>query len=265
MKPHIRTPEQQAEKILKGNSWTCNSSHMSKAAMDLGLKLGGTYVSNFSQLTKDKDKGLAKQKKAAYDEFVKLFSANMQKQKLRNYKGGTGFLSDSSDPLHMELPNSRLKDTDPLVTKCLLYYAEATRKKGRAKNKAYEEKKGSAYQKQWLKDYDKKKPGPGATIRGVVYSYQPKLHDAVGAVVTLTNTKSNFRKVVTANLTLSELLGHKSCYVISGVPDAESGTYRISGTYKNPLTGRTEKSKVGTLLGPLKPGSTINSEVHMQS
>ncbi len=114
-----RTPEQQAEMVLKGTSWTCNSSHMSLAARDLAMNFGGKFVTNFSVLTKDKDKEKQKAKQAAYDEFVSLFKDAMKAQELRNYKKGKDFLPASADPLHMELPDSRLKDGDPPVIACL--------------------------------------------------------------------------------------------------------------------------------------------------
>jgi hypothetical protein len=56
----------------------------------------------------------------------------------------------------MELPHSRLKESDPRVIKTLEIYAKATRLEGKAKNLAFELKKGSKFQKNWLKNYDLK-------------------------------------------------------------------------------------------------------------
>jgi len=54
------------------------------------------------------------------------------------------------------LPDSRLKDSDPPVIEALEINAKATRLERKARNLAYENDKGSKFQKDWLKAYDAK-------------------------------------------------------------------------------------------------------------
>jgi hypothetical protein len=143
-----RTPEEQASFLLSGKSWTANSSHMADGAKHILVKEGGIATWDLKQLQLD-DKG-------AFDTMVKAWNGAMKTQDLRNYKGGKAFDHTGSDPLHMELPNSRLPDNDPRVVKTLEIYAKATRLEGKAKNLSFESVKGSQFQKDWLRDYDKK-------------------------------------------------------------------------------------------------------------
>jgi hypothetical protein len=143
-----RAPEEQAEYLLKGTSWTANSSHMADGAKHILVREGPTVTWKLNQLH-------AKEK-AAFEVMVKAWNAAMKTHDLRNYKGGPQFDYKGSDPLHMELPHSRLHDNDPRVIKTLEIYAKATRHEGKAKNVEYETKKGSAFQKSWLQAYDQK-------------------------------------------------------------------------------------------------------------
>ncbi len=145
-KSKSRTGEEQAAEVLAGRSWTCNSSHMADAARHVGPKLNGKNLSDMKSLKK----GVSPEE---YDCFVTIYEKAMKKQGLMNYKGGSAFLPDSADPLHLELKDSRLPDNDPRIEKCRLVYAEATRGEGKKRNDAFEK----ANQK-WLDDYDKKHP-----------------------------------------------------------------------------------------------------------
>ena len=49
-----------------------------------------------------------------------------------------------------------MADDDKRVIRALEVYAKATRVQGRAKNIPFETKKGSQFQKDWLKAYDEK-------------------------------------------------------------------------------------------------------------
>ena len=142
-KSKSRTGEQQAEEVLAGRSWTCNSSHMADAARHVGPMLNGKKFSDMKSLKK----GVTQED---YDKFVEVYENAMKKQGLMNFKGQPGFLPDSADPLHLELKDSRLPDNDPEVQKCLQAYAQATRAGGKKKNEAAEK----AYAK-FLETYDK--------------------------------------------------------------------------------------------------------------
>jgi hypothetical protein len=142
----VRTPEEQAAYLLKGTSWTCNGSHMADGAKHILVKQGGQVVWQLGNL--------ASKQKDAWAVLVKTWNGVMNTQDLRNFKGTKNFDYPGSDPLHMELPDSRLMDNDPRVIKCLEVYAKATRLEGKAKNLPYETTKGSQSQKDWLKAYD---------------------------------------------------------------------------------------------------------------
>jgi hypothetical protein len=151
-----RTGEEQAEYVLKGTSWTCNSSHMSDGAKHILIKQGTKVTWNLGTL-ETKQKG-------AWGTLVKAWNDAMNIHDLRNFRGGKTFDYPGADPLHMELPDSRLPDNDPRVIRCLEVYAKATRADGKAKNVQYETIKGSKFQKDWLQAYDqnlaKKGKGP---------------------------------------------------------------------------------------------------------
>jgi hypothetical protein len=95
-----------------------------------------------------------------YGKFIEIYAAAMQKQGLRNYKKGTDFLHASKDPLHMELPDSRLPANDPAVVECERLvemgrqdYAKATRVDGKAKEPKFEKN-----HEEWLAAWDRKHP-----------------------------------------------------------------------------------------------------------
>jgi hypothetical protein len=150
-----RTPEEQVEFVLKKTSWTLNSAHMSDAAKHILVKVG-------TAVTWDLD-GVAKKQKAAWAVLETTWNKSMATNDIRNYNGKANFAFPSSDPLHMELPDARLKEDDAKVIKALEIYAKATRVEGKAKNTDYENTKGSKFQKDWLKAYDAKlaKAGKG--------------------------------------------------------------------------------------------------------
>lgn len=145
-KSKSRTGEEQAQEVLAGRSWTCNSSHMADAARHVGPRLNGK---NYAEMKSFK-KALSQED---YDCFVEIFGNAMKKQGLMNYKGTAGFLPDSADPLHMELKDSRLSGNHPEVEKCREAYAKATREDGKPKNDAFEKAEAK-----WLGAYDKAHP-----------------------------------------------------------------------------------------------------------
>jgi hypothetical protein len=143
-----RTPAEQADFVLKQVSWTMNSSHMSDGAKHINLKQGPLVTWALHQISvKDK---------AAFAVMTKAWDKAMAANDIRNFSGGKKFDPFGGDAMHMELPDSRLKDNDKRVEEALEIYAKATRIEGRAKNLAFETKKGSQFQKDWLKTYDQK-------------------------------------------------------------------------------------------------------------
>ena len=141
-----RSPEEQAAYLLKGTSWTANSAHMADGAKHILVHQGGIVTWILSSL-EAKDK-------AAFNVLVKTWENAMKTEDLRNHGGGSTFDYKGSDPLHMELPASKLNDNDPRVIRTLEIYAKATRLQGKAKNTLYEAKRGSDFQKKWLQQYD---------------------------------------------------------------------------------------------------------------
>jgi hypothetical protein len=143
-----RTPAEQVEFVLKGTSWTLNSAHMADGAKHILVKNGNLVTWDLN--------GIANKQKDAWGVLTKTWNKAMTAQDIRNFTGGKDFAPRSSDPLHMELPDTKLKETDPRVIQALEIYAKATRLEGKAKNLAYENDKGSQFQKDWLKAYDLK-------------------------------------------------------------------------------------------------------------
>lgn len=107
----VRTPEEQAAYLVKGTSWTCNGSHMSDAAKHVLVRRGGQVVWKLADV--------ASKQKDAWAVLVETWNGAMTTQDLRNFRGGKTFDYPGSDPLHMELPDSRMLDNDPRVIKCL--------------------------------------------------------------------------------------------------------------------------------------------------
>jgi hypothetical protein len=141
-----RTPEEQAAYILKGTSWTANSAHMADGAKHVLVQQGGIVTWALHSLeTKDP---------AAFNVMAKAWEDAMKSEDLRNHAGGKTFEYRGSDPLHIELPASKMNDNDPRVIRTLEIYAKATRVQGKAKNNAFETTKGSEFQKKWLRQYD---------------------------------------------------------------------------------------------------------------
>ncbi len=143
-----RTPAQQAALVLAMKSWTCNSAHMSDAGRHIMVRISGVPTWKLSQLKKNDN--------AAFNVMVKQWNTGMKAQDLRNHGGGKSFEPFGNDPLHVELSNARLNNTDPRVTQCLEIYANATRLGGKKQNVTYETNLGSVFQKAWLQNYDKK-------------------------------------------------------------------------------------------------------------
>lgn len=141
-----RTPEQQAKEILENQSWTCNGSHMTDSARHMLIKQGARATFAL--------KGLETNYKDAWDVLVTAYNNAMGTQDLRNHTKGRGFQPFGGDALHVELPDSRLLDTDARVTQCLEAYAKATRIDNQPKNMRYETTDGSKYQRDWLAAYD---------------------------------------------------------------------------------------------------------------
>lgn len=142
----VRTPAEQAAYLIKGTSWTCRGSHMSDGAKHILVSQGGSVVWKLQTL--------ATQHKDAWDVLVRAWNDAMARHDLRNYKGGRTFDFPGSDPLHMELPDSRLLDADPRVLQCLEIYANATRLEGKPKNRKFE--RGYGAQQAYLREYDAK-------------------------------------------------------------------------------------------------------------
>ena len=141
-----RDGKRQAEGLLKGGTWTCNSSHMNTGARHLMLYSGNRWAKRLHQAKKAQ--------KEAFTEFVRLMNASWNKQGVLNHSSRKGFVWNSGDPMHLELPKTRLKNSHKQVQICLNIYAKKTRFGGKAINTPYETKKGSRYQKDWLKKFD---------------------------------------------------------------------------------------------------------------
>lgn len=128
----FRTPAVQAEILVEGLTQVCWSAHMLDKARDINMYANGTFVRNLD-LTLSKT-------------YLKAFKAAWvdirTKVGLVDARGGWGWYT--IDPLHVELPDSKLKMTDERSIACLDEYARLTRVENRPINKRFEENYANA-------------------------------------------------------------------------------------------------------------------------
>jgi hypothetical protein len=86
----IRTPEEQAQQVLAGRSWTCSSSHMTDNARHVGLNKNGRYVKAASRELDDDE----------FKAFKEIWNSAMVACGLGNYKGELGY--NESDAYHLK-------------------------------------------------------------------------------------------------------------------------------------------------------------------
>jgi len=141
----IRSPERQAEGVIKQNTKVCWSAHMMDKARHINTTVDGKLANNKSTRATLLGDNLA--------DYKKNWVEGLKKAKLKSAGGGLKYI-DWDGP-HVELPASKPSKTDPLVLKCLEEYARLTRKKGKKKNVKFEEN-NKAQLEPFLKKYEKK-------------------------------------------------------------------------------------------------------------
>lgn len=124
----LRTPMEQAQGVVEGNSWTCRSAHLAGNAQHVWLYIDGSISWNPVRDLKKKFN------EAFYNKLVAVWSSMMAKHALKNYEGEDGWAP--RDAYHLELPEGRV--SGDLVMECIREYLRLTRKEGQSRNKEFE-------------------------------------------------------------------------------------------------------------------------------
>ena len=124
-KSKSRTPAEQAKEVSDGKSYVCWSSHMADKARHVLMKVDGKASWDAKKAFGDD-----------FAEFKKKWGELMKKHDLKNAAGKDGW--PSWDEFHLELDNSKMKETHERAQACLDEYARMTRKDGKKKNTKFE-------------------------------------------------------------------------------------------------------------------------------
>lgn len=123
----------QAKLVVGNKSWTCNSSHMTNSARHVYVTFNGK-----SNIVWNIDRLKSRIGSNEYAFLISLYAMGMNRAGLYNFKGSRGFLPNSKDPYHVELPQSRMEKADPQITRCFAEYARLTRIDGKTRNTEFE-------------------------------------------------------------------------------------------------------------------------------
>lgn len=145
----VRTPAEQAEQVAAGRSWVCWSSHMSDKARHILIKSAGKPIHEIRDL-----KLVLRRLDWKFEEFKDRWVALLKKHDLLNYKAKLAW--GDGDEFHVEMPDSKLEQSDVRAQSCLAEYARLTRQNGHAKNAKFE-KGYSALLKPHVDKYETKK------------------------------------------------------------------------------------------------------------
>ena len=134
-----RSPEQQAEYVSKGTSWTCAGSHLVDKARHVKMLYGAPGKKPKVSWDTTGAFGSKEQHFVTLAALQTKWASLMKKHDLKNHKGGDGW--GKGDAFHFELDDSKVPRSDKRVQACLLHYAKLTRLEGKSKNVKFE--KGS--------------------------------------------------------------------------------------------------------------------------
>lgn len=140
-----RSPEQQAEGVSNGKSWTCAGAHMVDKARHVKMLYGPPGKAAKTSWDVKNAFGTKDQHFVTLADLKKEWTRLMKKHGLKNYRGGDGW--GDGDAFHFELPESKVPRSDKRVQACLAHYAKITRLDGKPINETFE--KGS-----WKKDLE---------------------------------------------------------------------------------------------------------------
>ena len=127
-----RTPEQQANYVIGGSSWTCGGAHIADNARHVYLLLDGNYsdhperdlINNFNR--------------AVRDVFIDAWGEAMAENNLVNFRAQPGW--GRGDAYHLELPGGRPASNSTEVEACFREYVRRTRGEGANQNDRFEER-----------------------------------------------------------------------------------------------------------------------------
>lgn len=131
-----RSPEQQAENVAKGTSWTCAGAHMVDKARHVAMYYGPAGKKPKISWAVGEAFGSKDQHFVAMSDLKNKWKALMKTHGLKNHKGGDGW--GAGDAFHFELPDSKVPRSDKRVQACLAHYAKLTRIDGKPKNTSFE-------------------------------------------------------------------------------------------------------------------------------
>ncbi len=145
-----RTPKQQAAEVAAGRSSVCWSAHMSDKSRHILMTVDGKAVTDSAKV----EKLLGDY----FDDFTSTWGMELKTCGLVNYRGRDGW-GGAGDGFHVELPESKISQTDERAVACMEEYARLTREDGKKKNDKFEREYASSL-KGILKKYDNasKKP-----------------------------------------------------------------------------------------------------------
>jgi hypothetical protein len=113
----FRTPADQAKELVKGSTKVCWSSHMADKARHVIMKADG-------KVAWDPKKTMGED----FEVFKKKWAEAMKSNGLKNYKGEDGW--GQGDAFHLEIPESKIAQTDKRAEACMDEYARLTREEG---------------------------------------------------------------------------------------------------------------------------------------
>lgn len=131
-----RSPEQQAESVSKGTSWTCAGAHMVDKARHVKMLYGAPGKKAKTSWDVAAAFGSKDEHFVTLSDLKTKWAALMKTHGLKNYKGKDGW--GDGDAFHFELPDSKVPVSDKRVQACLAHYAKITRIDGKSTNSSFE-------------------------------------------------------------------------------------------------------------------------------
>jgi hypothetical protein len=120
----LRTPGEQAKKIVELNSWVCWGAHMADKARDILMWIDGKYEPNLKPDSAFGD---------YFGDFKKAWMDLRKSHGLLSGDAGDPQGWFGKDPFHVEVADARIPNTDARVDECIKEYVRL----------AYVDKKGS--------------------------------------------------------------------------------------------------------------------------
>lgn len=131
-----RSPEQQAQYVSDGTSWTCAGAHMVDKARHVAMHYGPAGKKAKVSWDLGGAFGSKDEHFVSLSDLKTKWNALMTTHSLKNHKGKDGW--GAGDEFHFELADSKVPHSDKRVQACLAHYAQITRVDGKKKNSSFE-------------------------------------------------------------------------------------------------------------------------------